>query len=265
MRFDHFDRVVRAVLLTSSFALLGAAQAETLRIGASEVPHAEILEAVKPTLANEGVALDIRVFSDYVQPNMQLASKELDANFFQHQPYLDSFNADRKTNLVTVALVHVEPFGGYSRKIKSLDALAERATVAIPNDPSNSGRALRLLQEQGLIKLKDPDNIIATPLDVAENPRNLRFRELEAPILPRALDDVDLALINTNYALEAGLVPTRDALFIEGAESPYANIVVARDDNKNSPAIKKLADALRTPAVRQFIEQKYQGAIVPAF
>jgi len=265
MRFHH---IARTALLVSSFALLGATQAETVRIGATEVPHAEILEVVKPALAKDGVDLDIKVFSDYVQPNMQLASKDLDANFFQHQPYLDSFNADRGTNLVAVALVHVEPFGVYSRKIKSLAELAalpERATVAIPNDPSNSGRALLLLQEYGFIKLKDESNIVATPLDIAENPKNLRFRELEAAILPRVLDDVDLALINTNFAMEAGLVPTRDALLIEGAESPYANILVVRDDNKDAPAIKKLADALRTPAVKAFIEKKYQGAIVPAF
>src|SRR5690606_35623305 len=146
--------------------------------------------------------------------------------------------------LVSVGLVHVEPFGGYSRKVKSVAELPQGATIAIPNDPSNSGRALLLLQKQGLIKLKDPSNIVATPLDVVENPKQLKFRELEAAMLPRALDDVALALINTNYALEAGLVPTKDALFIEGADSPYANLVAARPDNKDAPAIKKLVDAL---------------------
>src|SRR5690606_2473058 len=223
---------VRTALLASAFILAGAAHAEKLTVGATQVPHAEILEVVKPVLAKEGVELDIKVFSDYVQPNLQLADKELDANFFQHKPYLDTFNKDRGTKLVSVGLVHVEPFGGYSRKVKSLDALPEGATVAIPNDPSNSGRALLLLQKQGLIKLKDPDNIVATPLDVVENPKKLQFRELEAAMLPRALGDVALALINTNYALEAGLVPTKDALFIEGADSPYANLVAAREDNK---------------------------------
>jgi len=257
--------VIRVLLLSSAFLLAGAAQAEKLTVGATQVPHAEILEAVAPALAAQGIELDVKVFSDYVQPNLQLADKELDANFFQHQPYLDSFNKDRGTRLVTVGLVHVEPFGAYSRKIKSADALREGATVAIPNDPSNSGRALLLLQKQGLIKLKDPSDIVATPVDIADNPRKLRLRELEAAMLPRALDDVDLALINTNYALEAGLVPTRDALFIEGADSPYANIVVAREDNKDAPAIRKLVDALHTPAVRKFIEDKYKGAVVPAF
>lgn len=261
MRF----RLVRTALAASAFLLAGAAHAEKIRVGATQVPHAEILEVVKPALAREGVELDVRVFSDYVQPNLQLADKELDANFFQHQPYLDSFNRDRKTDLVAVALVHVEPFGGYSRKVSKLDELPSGATVAIPNDPSNSGRALLLLQKQGLIKLKDPGNIVATPVDIVENPKKLRFRELEAAMLPRALDDVALALINTNYALEAGLVPTRDALFIEGADSPYANILVTRQDNKDAPAVRKLADALRTPAVKQFIEEKYKGAVVPAF
>jgi len=262
MRF----KLLQTVFLASALGLAaGAASAEKLTVGATQVPHAEILEAVKPVLAKEGVELDIKVFSDYVQPNLQLADKELDANFFQHQPYLDTFNKDRGTHLVAVGAVHVEPFGGYSKRIKALSELKEGATVAIPNDPSNSGRALLLLQKQGLLKLKDASNIVATPLDVVENPRKLKFRELEAAILPRALADVDLALINTNYALEAGLVPTRDALFIEGSESPYANVVVAREDNKNAPAVQKLVKALQTDAVKRFIAEKYKGAVVPAF
>ncbi|HYG43790.1 MAG TPA: MetQ/NlpA family ABC transporter substrate-binding protein [Bordetella sp.] len=257
--------LARTAVLASAFFLSGAAHAEKLIVGATQVPHAEILEVVKPMLAKEGVELDIKVFTDYVQPNLQLADQELDANFFQHKPYLDTFNKDRGTHLVSVGLVHVEPFGGYSRKVKSVAELPGGATVAIPNDPSNSGRALLLLQKQGVIKLKDPANIVATPLDIVENPKNLKFRELEAAMLPRALDDVALALINTNYALEAGLVPTKDALFIEGADSPYANLVAARQDNQNAPAVKKLVDALHTPQVKQFIQDKYQGAVVPAF
>lgn len=257
---------VRSALVASAFLLAGGAvHAEKLTVGATQVPHAEILEVVKPVLAKEDVDLDIKVFSDYVQPNLQLADKQLDANFFQHKPYLDTFNKDRKTTLVSVALVHVEPFGGYSKKLKSLADLKEGATVAIPNDPSNSGRALLLLQRQGLIDLKDPANILATAADVTVNPKKLKFRELDAAMLPRSLDDVDLALINTNYALEAGLVPTRDALFIEGADSPYANILVTREDNKDAPGIKKLVDALHSPEVRKFILEKYKGAVVPAF
>lgn len=262
MRFNF----VRSVLVASSLILAsGAAHAEKLRVGATQVPHAEILAAVKPQLAKDGVELDIVVFSDYVQPNLQVADKQLDANFFQHRPYLNTFNKDGKTNLVAVAQVHVEPFGGYSKKIKNLADLPDGASVAIPNDPSNSGRALLLLQKQGLIKLKDPSNIVATPLDIVENPKNLKFHELEAAMLPRSLDDVSLALINTNYALEAGLVPTKDALFIEGGESPYANILVTRQNNKDAPAIKKLVDALHSDTVKQFIVEKYKGAVVPAF
>jgi D-methionine transport system substrate-binding protein len=264
MRFPSLQAAL-AALTFSLFAAVGAAHAEKLTIAATQVPHAEILEFIKPELLKEGVELDIRVFSDYVQPNMQVADKQLDANFFQHKPYLDAFNRDRKTSLVSIGVVHVEPFGGYSKKIKSLQELQAGATVAIPNDPSNSGRALLLLQKQGLIKLDDPSNILATTVNIKENPRKLKFVELEAAMLPRALDDVDLALINTNYALEAGLVPTRDALFIEGADSPYANIVVARKDNKDAPALKKLMQALHTPAVKQFILERYQGAVVPVF
>jgi len=262
-----FKTSLRAIAALAGALLLAgtAPAAEKLVIAATQVPHAEILEFVKPTLAREGVDLDIKVFSDYVQPNLQTVDKQVDANFFQHKPYLDSFNKDRGAHLVAVAAVHVEPFGAYSRKIKKLADLKDGATVAIPNDPSNSGRALLLLAKQGLITLKDPSNIQATALDVANNPKHLKFRELEAAMLPRSLDDVDLALINTNYALEAGLVPTRDALFIEGADSPYANLIVAREDNKNSPALAKLVQALHTPEVKKFIQDKYKGAVVPAF
>ena len=251
-----------AALLAAS---LTAHAAETLSVAATPVPHAEILEFVKPQLAKEGVDLQIKVFTDYVQPNLQVAQKRLDANFFQHQPYLDEFNKSRGTDLVTVAQVHVEPFGIYSQKIKKLDEVREGAIVAIPSDATNGGRALLLLEKAGLIKLKDSANILATPKDIAENPKKLKFKELEAATLPRVLNQVDLALINTNYALEAKLNPTQDALLLEGKESPYANILVGRPDNKDSDAMQKLAKALNTPAVKEFIEEKYKGAVVPAF
>jgi len=260
-----FSFAPRLAVLAAAATLAFGAQAGKLTIGATEVPHAQLLEQVKPGLAKNGVALDIKVFSDYVQPNLQVADKDLDANFFQHQPYLDTFNKDRGTKLVSVGQVHVEPFGAYSKKIKQIGDLKEGATIAIPNDPSNSGRALLLLQQQGLIKLSDPKNITATPVDIAENPKKLKFRELEAAMLPRALDDVDLALINTNYALEAKLVPTKDALFIEGAQSPYANIVVTREDNKDSADVKKLVEALHSPEIKAYIQKQYKGAVVPAF
>jgi D-methionine transport system substrate-binding protein len=256
-----------APLLLALFAFASlAVHAETrLSIAAAAIPHAEILEHIKPVLAKEGVALDIKVFTDYIQPNVQVSEKKIDVNFFQHQPYLDEYNKNKGTNLVSVGAVHVEPYGAYSKKFKKAADLPNGATIAIPNDPSNAGRALVLLDLNGLIKLKDPKNIFATTKDIAENTKGFKFKELEAATLPRVLDQVDLALINTNYALEAKLVPTRDALFIESSKSPYANLVVARPDNKDSDAVKKLVAALQTPDVKQFIETHYKGAIVPAF
>ena len=254
--------------LALAAAALGAQAADVvLKVAATAVPHAEILNFVKPQLKAQGVDLQVKEFSDYVQPNLAVQDKQLDANFFQHQPYLDSFNKDRKTDLVTVpnGKVHVEPFGAYSNKIKSVKELKDGATVAIPNDPSNGGRALILLAKQGLIELKDPQSLTPTPLDVVKNPKKLKFKELEAPLLPRALADVDLALINTNYAIEAKLSPTKDALFIAGADSPYTNIVVSRTDRAQDPTIAKLIKALHSAEVKKFIQEKYKGAVVPAF
>lgn len=258
----------KALLFTALAAALtmGVANAnEKLVVAATPVPHAEILELVKPVLAKEGVDLEIKVFTDYVQPNVQVDQKRLDANYFQTLPYLKNFNDGKGTHLVTVVGVHVEPFGGYSKKIKSLSELKDGATVAIPNEGSNSGRALILLQKAGLITLKDPKNALATPKDIAENPKHLKFKELESAMLPRALDQVDLDMINTNYALDAGLNPAKDALVIEGADSPYVNYLVARPDNKDSDAIQKLAKALTSPEVKEFIAKKYNGAVLPAF
>ena len=249
-----------AAALTSA-----AAHAGEISVAATAVPHAELLEFVKPALAKEGVELKIKVFTDYVQPNVQVAEGRLDANFFQHQPYLDEFNASRGTALVSIAGVHVEPFGAYSSKIKKLDELSEGAQVVIPNDATNGGRALLLLQKAGVIKLKDGAGITATVKDIAENPKGIKVRELEAATLPRVLAQVDLALINTNYALEAKLDPSKDALTIEGKDSPYVNILVAREDDKNSDAMKKLVAALHTPEVKAFILEKYKGAVLPAF
>ncbi|PCC84524.1 methionine ABC transporter substrate-binding protein [Pseudomonas aeruginosa] len=245
----------KLLLLTvlASVISVSANAAEKLLVAATPIPHAEILELIKPTLAKEGVDLQIKV------------EKRLDANYFQTLPYLENFNKGKGTNLVTVVGVHVEPFGGYSRKYKSLAELPDGATVAIPNEGSNSGRALLLLQKAGLLKLKDPNNALATPKDIAENPKNLKFKELESALLPRVLDQVDLDLINTNYALEAKLNPAKDALVLEDRDSPYVNYLVARPDNKDSDALKKLSAALTSPEVKAFIEKKYAGAVVPAF
>ena len=249
-----------AAALTSA-----AAHAGEISVAATAVPHAELLEFVKPALAKKGVELKIKVFTDYVQPNVQVAEGRLDANFFQHQPYLDEFNASRGTALVSIAGVHVEPFGAYSSKIKKLDELSEGAQVVIPNDATNGGRALLLLQKAGVIKLKDGAGITATVKDIAENPKGIKVRELEAATLPRVLAQVDLALINTNYALEAGLNPTKDALVIEGADSPYVNILVTTAEQKDNADLQKLAKALHTPEVKKFIADQYKGAVVPAF
>ncbi|MGY2441498.1 MetQ/NlpA family ABC transporter substrate-binding protein [Pseudomonas sp. SDO52101_S400] len=253
--------------LIAAFAAVAAfsAHAETLTVAATPVPHAEILEFVKPALAKEGVDLKVKVFTDYIQPNVQVAEKRLDANFFQHQPYLDEFNKAKGTSLVAVTGVHLEPLGAYSSKIKKLDELPSGANVVIPNDATNGGRALLLLAKAGVITLKDPTNILSTVKDIAQNPKDLKIRELEAATIPRVLTQVDLALINTNYALEAKLDPSKDALIIEGSDSPYVNILVSRADNKDSDAMKKLAAALHSPEVKKFITEKYKGAVLPAF
>ncbi|WP_199614312.1 MetQ/NlpA family ABC transporter substrate-binding protein [Paenibacillus alkalitolerans] len=236
----------------------------TLKIGASSVPHAEILNFVKPKLEEQGIALEIIEFADYVQPNVQLYEKQLDANYFQHIPYLEQFNKDQNMDLVNVAGVHIEPFGAYSQKIKSADELSQGAKVAIPNDPSNAGRALALLEKNGLLTLKDGVGVSATVSDIVENPKGLEIQELDAAMLPRVLPDVELALINTNYALEAGFKPSEDSLFIEGSDSPYVNVIAARPDNKDSDAIRKLVEALQSQDVKDFIAENYDG-VVAAF
>lgn len=257
--------IFSALALTAAVALQPALAADKLSIAATPVPHAEILEHIKPALKDAGVDLDIKVFTDYVQPNQQVADGQIDANFFQHKPYLDSFNKERGTDLVSVGLVHVEPFGAYSKKIDNIENLKEGARVAIPNDPSNGARALLLLEKNGLIKLKDPENLLATSRDVSENPKQLKFTELEAATLARVLDDVDLALINTNYAIEAGLNPLEDALIIEGSESPYANLVAVKAGNEKDERVEKLLKAVQSEDVKKFIADKYKGAVVPAF
>lgn len=251
--------------LAAVFSVSVAQAAEKLVVGATPVPHAEILELIKPELAKEGVDLQIKVFTDYVQPNVQLNEKRLDANYFQTKPYLDGFNKGKGATLVTGVGVHVEPFGGYSKTFKKIADLPKGATIAIPNEGSNAGRALLLLQKNGLITLKDPTNALATPKDIKDNPKEFKFRELESAVLPRALGQVDLALINTNYALEAKLNPTKDALIIEGADSPYVNFLVTRSDNAHTDAIEKLSKALTSQKVKDFINKKYEGAVLPAF
>lgn len=236
-----------------------------LKVGATPVPHAEILNEIKPLLAKDGIDLQIIEFTDYVKPNLSLNDKEIDANFFQHEPYLKKFAADRKLDLVNLVAVHIEPMGVYSKKLKDIKSVPDGAKVAIPNDPTNGGRALNILAKAGLIKLKDGVGISATVGDIVENPKNLKITEAEAAMLPRTLDDVDLAVINSNFAMEAKLNPTKDALFIEPKDSPYANIVAVRKGDENRKEIQALKKALTSPEVKKFIEKKYKGAVIPAF
>lgn len=237
----------------------------TLKVGATPVPHAELLEFVKADLKANGVDLKVVEMTDYVTPNLALADGEIDANFFQHKPYLDKFASERNLKLSIVANIHVEPLGLYSKKIKSVNDLKKGDTVAIPNDPSNGGRALILLHNNGIITLNDPTNLYATEFDIVKNPKNLKFKAVEAAQLPRVLADVSVAVINSNYALEAGLNTTTDAILVEGKESPYANIITVKTGNEKNEDIKKLISALQTEKVKKFIVEKYKGAVVPAF
>ena len=244
-----------------------AAGAETtLKIGATPAPHSEILEQIKPTLKEQGINLEIVEFNDYVQPNIALNDKELDANFFQHEPYLNDFVKEHKdVKLKNAGGIHVEPMGIYSHKIKDLKELVDGSSVSIPNDPTNGGRALLLLQKAGLLQLKDGTGAEATVQDIVGNPKKLVIQEVEAAQLPRTLDDVDISIINTNFALNANLNPMKDALFIEDKDSPYVNIIAVRDGDENRDDIKKLLAAIKSEKVKKFILDKYQGAIVPAF
>ena len=244
----------------------GAKSEKVVKVGASPVPHAEILEIVKPELAKEGIKLEIVEFNDYVQPNLATNDKEIDANFFQHEPYLKNFVTEHpELKLANVLGVHVEPMGIYSHKIKNINEVKDGAQVSIPSDPTNGGRALLLLERAGLLKLKDGVGAAATVQDVVDNPKKLQFKEIEAPQLPRTLDDVDISVINTNWAMQADLVPTRDALFMEDKTSPYVNILVVRQGDENRPEIQALMKALHSEAVKKFINEKYKGAIIPAF
>lgn len=235
-----------------------------LKVGATPVPHAEILEFIKPDLEKEGIDLQIVQFTDYVTPNSALNDGSLDANFHQHKPFLDSLINDRGYTLTPIANIHVEPIGLYSSKFKNIDELPNGAVIAIPNDPSNGGRALLLLEAEKLIKLADSTNLQATELDIVENPKELKIKPVEAALLPRTLGDVDAAVINGNYALQAGL-NSADALILEGAQSPYANILVVQSSKVDDENLQKLKNVLQSQKVKDFIQEKYKGEIVPAF
>ncbi|MFE4897474.1 MetQ/NlpA family ABC transporter substrate-binding protein [Peribacillus butanolivorans] len=237
----------------------------TLKISAASIPHAEILEYIAPDLERQGVKLEVVISTDGIQTNQQTANKELDANFFQHTPYLEQVNKDSGLNLVNVKGIHIEPFGVYSKKIKSIGELSDGAKVAIPKDPVNFSRALQLFAANKIIELDSSKSGDYTIEDITKNDKKIEFIPVDSPLLVHSLDDVEASAINTNYALEGGLKPLDDALIIEGKDSPYVNILVARPDNKDDKAIQKLANALTTEKVKEFILDKYEGAVVPAF
>lgn len=239
-----------------------------IKVGASPSPHAEILEEANKVLKDKGYELDIVVYNDYVQPNIAVDTGELDANFFQHYPYLESFNEERGTKVVSAGVTHYEPFGIYAGKVSSLDDLKDGAKIAVPNDVTNEARALQLLAAQGLIKIKDGAGLTATKNDIVENPKNIELLEVEAAQVPRSLKDVDVAVVNGNYAIEAGL-KVKDALAVEDASSEaantYANIIAVKEGNEKNEEILALLDAIQSPEVKKFIEDKYEGAVVPLF
>ncbi|PCE22892.1 metal ABC transporter substrate-binding protein [Paraburkholderia acidicola] len=256
-------------VLTASFAVTAAHAADpTLKVGTMSGPDAQIWSVVTKVAAREGLNVKVIEFNDYVQPNAALDAGDLDANGFQHQPFLDSQIRQRGYKIVNVGLTYTSPMGFYSKKIKSLKDLPEGAKVGIQNDPSNGNRALLLLQKYGVIKLKagaGTNGVNATPLDVAENPKKIRLVELDAAQLPRALDDLDAASINTDYAVKAGLQPTRDAIAIEDLKGPYANLIAVRAADRGKPWVKKLVAAYESDEVRRYIDSEFKGAIVPAF
>lgn len=231
-------------------------------VGATPIPHAEILESIKPILKQEGYELKIIPYTDYVTPNIALQDGSIDANFFQHLPYLEKTNQDRGFDLISIGSIHIEPLSIYSNKIHNLNELKEKDTVAIPNDPSNLARALILLHHQGLITLKDPSNLNSTQQDIVKNPKKLVIKPLEAGLLAKILNDVTIAVINGNYALQAHL---NNPIAQEGKESPYANILAIKKGNENLPKIKALINALQNEKTKHFILEKYQGVIIPVF
>jgi len=262
--------LVLVLAITSAFiAGCGGADEKTIIVGATPVPHTEILEFIVDKMAAEGYELKIMTFTDYVQPNIATENGELTANFFQHVPYMNNFNEEHGTNLVSVFPVHFEPFGLYRARVDSLETLSDGAIIAVPNDVTNGARALQLLEAAGLIKLKPGAGLMATKLDITENPRNLDIREIEAAQIPLVLPDVDMAVINGNYAIQAGLHISRDAVAVEDKESigavTFANPIVVKAGNENDPRIIALINALNSAEVRDFINSKYDGGVVPVF
>ena len=258
-------KLITAILALVLVAAVATASATTLTIAASVTPHADILEFAKTILAEKGIELDIQIFDDYVQPNLVVDSGEVDANYFQHIPYLENFNAERGTKLVSAGAVHYEPMGLYSNldKAYTVDTIPDGAVIAVPNDPTNEARALELLESLGLITLSNKAGTEATVLDITENPKNIDIQEFEAAAVPRMLADVDLAVINSNYALQAGVELVGTAIATEGTEVAYPNIIAVREGDENREEIKTLVEVLQSEEVVNFINETYGGAVVP--
>lgn len=237
-----------------------------IKVGVSPTPHGEIVEALKDEFAKEGLEVEVVTFTDYVQPNLSLADKELDLNFFQHVPYLTEFCKSRNLDLVSIGGIHLEPIGFYSKKVKSIDELQDGAEIIIPNDPTNGIRALRLLQDAGLITLKDYNDDTQTEKDIVDNPKNIKITAVDASAVAKAYEDVDGGVINSNYAIGAGLNPNKDSLLIEKTEgNPNTNVVAARAEDKDNENYKKFVKVLQSEACRKFINEKYDGAVIPSF
>jgi D-methionine transport system substrate-binding protein len=242
-----------------------AADNKALKVGVTAGPHAEILDVVKKVAAKDGLKVEVVEFNDYIQPNVALSQGDIDINSFQHQPYLDNIIKDRKYDIVSVAKTIIFPMGIYSNKIKSINDVKEGAVVAIPNDPTNGGRALLLLEKIGIIKLKPGTGLNAAAADIAENPKKIVVRELDAAQIPRILSDVDVAAINTNYAMTAGLQPNKDAIALEDANSPYANILAVQSKNKENESIKKFIKAYQSDEVKNFVNEHFKGSVTFAW
>ena len=257
--------MLRLTTLVSALALGTAAMAEDIKVGVSPGEHAEIMEEVAKVAEPMGLNIDVIEFSDYVVPNQALADGDLDANSFQHRPYLENQMKDRGFELIEVGTTITTPMGIYSEDLASVDDLEDGAQVAIPNDPTNGGRALLLLQDLGVITLAEGTGLVPSPLDVQDNPKNLRFLELDAAQLPRALADADIAIINTNYALAAGLSPRNDSIAMEKAESPYVNIIVVQQGRQDEPWVKTLVEAYHSDEIKAFIDEKYEGAVLTSW
>jgi D-methionine transport system substrate-binding protein len=258
---------MKKLILAAAFTAFAAASAlaEDIKVGVTPGPHAQIMEKVKELAAAKGLNIEILEFSDYVVPNQALADGELQANSFQHKPYLENQVADRKYDLVDVAYTVNFPMGVYSKKVKNLDELKDGATVSIPNDPTNGGRALLILADKGLIKLNPEKGLKVTPADVTENPKNIEFAELDAAQLPRSLDDVDASVINTNFAVEGGLNPATDAISKEGEKAPYINVIAINAKDKDAAWVKTLIETYHSPETKQFVLDTFKGVVIPSW